>query len=64
MQYAKYVAKAIYAGVVAALGGLAVIVVGDTALVDVTTAQWITVALATIIAVGGTFGLSNGPKPE
>ena len=63
MEWVRYAAKAIFAGAVAFLGGVAAILVGDATFGDVTAGQWVTIALATVIAVGGVFGLSNGPKP-
>lgn len=63
MEWISYAAKAVFAGLVAFLGGLAAILVGDASLADVTVAQWITVALSTLLAVGGVFGLTNGAKP-
>lgn len=63
MAWIQYALKAIFAGLVAFLGGLAAILVGDASLADVTVAQWITVALSTVLAIGGVFGLTNGPKP-
>lgn len=59
MQYLKYAAKAIYAGVVTFLGALiAALQAGDLNL-----AAWLSVVLTTIVAVGGVFGLTNGAAP-
>jgi len=55
----KYIAKAVYAGVVTFLGSL--IAALQAGSVDLQT--WLTIALATIVAVGGVFGLTNGPPP-
>jgi len=63
MTWAKYVTKAIWAGAVALLGGLAAIMVGDVGFGDITGGQWVTVLLATVLAVGGVYGFTNGPKP-
>lgn len=52
-------AKAIYAAIVAGLGSLAAVLVGDVGLGDVTDGQWITVVLAALIAGGGVFGIRN-----
>ena len=58
-----YAAKAIYAGGVTALGAVAAILVGSDQLGfgDITSGQWVTIALATLIAIGGVFGLQNAP---
>ena len=63
MEALKWVGKALFAGLVAFLGGLAAVLVGDASLSDVTLAQWVTIILATVIAIGGVFGITNGPKP-
>ena len=55
----KIFAKAIYATVVSALGSLAVVLVGDAGLGDLSSGQWITVALAALIAGGGVYGIKN-----
>ena len=52
-------AKAIYAAIVAGLGSLAAVLVGDVGLDDVTAGQWVTVALAALVAGGGVFGIKN-----
>jgi hypothetical protein len=54
--------KAIYATVVSALGSLAVVLVGDAGLDDLSSGQWITVALAALIAGGGVYGIANAPS--
>lgn len=59
---AKY-AKAIYAAVVASLGALAAVLVGDVGLGDLSDGQWVTVVLAGLVAGGGVFGIRNAP-PE
>ena len=51
MTWAKYVTKAIWAGAVALLGGLAAIMVGDVGFGDITGGQWVTVLLATVLAL-------------
>lgn len=55
-------AKAIYAAVVAGLGSLAAILVGDVGLGDVSSGQWVTVVLAALVAGGGVFGIRNAPS--
>lgn len=57
------VAKAIYAGVVSALGSLTVVLVGHTSLSQVTAGQWVTTALAALVSAGGVFGISNRTAP-
>jgi hypothetical protein len=55
-----YAAKALYAGGVTALGGiLAVLQVPEA--VGITSASWVAIGLATLIAVGGVFGLQSAP---
>ena len=58
-----YLIKAVYAGVVTFLGALlaALQAAPDIGLSDLTSATWITVALATIIAIGGVLGLQAAP---
>lgn len=58
----KVYAKAIYAGLVAALGSLAAVLVGNVGLDDLTAGQWVTVVLAGLVAGGGVAGISNAPK--
>lgn len=52
-------AKAIYAFVVAGLGALAAVLVGDAGLSDLSDGQWVTVVLAALVAGGGVFGIPN-----
>ena len=54
--------KAIFATVISALGSLAVVLVGDAGLDDLTSGQWVTVVLAALIAGGGTYGIKNAPS--
>lgn len=54
-------AKAIYASLVAGLGSLAAVLVGDSSFSAVTAGQWVTIVLATLIAGGGTYGITNKP---
>jgi len=55
-------AKAWYAGAIAVLGSLATVLVDDASFGDVTSGQWVTIALASLVAGGGVYGLSNQPK--
>lgn len=61
MNYLAYAAKAIYAGAVVFLGSVSAIMVGDTGFGAITDGQWVTIALATLIAVGGVFGFQKAP---
>lgn len=54
-------AKAIYAAVIAGLGSLAAVLVGDVGIGDLTAGQWVTVVLAALVAGGGVYGLRNAP---
>jgi hypothetical protein len=54
-------AKAVYAALIAGLGALAAVLVGDADFGAVTAGQWVTIALAALIAGGGVFGISNRP---
>ena len=52
-----YYIKAIYAGAVAFLGGL-VVAIADA---GVSGPEWVTIALATVLATGGILGLQAAP---
>lgn len=56
--------KAGYSGIVALLGTLGTSLSGSEGFGSVTPQQWVWIALTTVIAVGGTFGLAGwaGPK--
>jgi small basic protein len=57
-----YISKAIYAGVVTFLGALlAALQAAPEIGFALTGASWVTIVLATIIAVGGVLGLQNAP---
>jgi hypothetical protein len=59
MAVLRYIAKAVYAGAATFLGSLiAALQAGSLDL-----ATWLSILLATIVAVGGVFGLANGPAP-
>lgn len=51
--------RAFYAAVVAALSGLVTVLVGDVGFSDLTAGQWVTIALAALIAFGGVYGITN-----
>lgn len=61
----KYAAKAVYAGAVALVAGVGIALLPDSAGVSVVTdiEKW-TIAGAVLAAVGGVFGLTNGPNPN
>ncbi len=54
MNWAQF-GKATYALVVAFLGSIATVLVDDAGLGDLTDGQWITAALAAIVAAGGVY---------
>lgn len=56
-------AKAIYAAIVAGLGALAAVLVGDVGLGDLSDGQWVTVVLAALVAGGGVAGIKNAEPP-
>ena len=58
-----YWTKPLYAGIVAFLGSLlaALQALEDGGIGDINTAAWITIALTTILAVGGVLGLQAAP---
>ncbi len=58
--YVASALKAIYAAAVAALSGLATVLTGGESLGQVDAAQWVTIALAALIAFGGVYRISNG----
>ncbi len=51
--------KAVYAGVVSLLGGVIAITVGDVDLSEINTNQWLVIALAVVVAVGGVWKITN-----
>jgi hypothetical protein len=57
--FVKLAAKAFYAGAVAALSGLTTVLTGGDSFGQVTPAQWVTIALAALLAFGGVYGLQN-----
>jgi len=58
-QTAKELTAAIYAAVVAGLGSLSAVLVGDTGIGDLTAGQWVIVVLAAVVAFGGVLRLPN-----
>jgi len=57
--YIAQAAKAVYAAGVTGLGSLAAVLVGDADFGAITAGQWVTIALAALIAFGGVYGLTN-----
>ena len=57
------IAKAVYSALIAALSGLATVLVGHATLSDVTAGQWVTIALAALVYGGGVYGITNATKP-
>jgi hypothetical protein len=54
--------KAFVAAIIAGLSSLGTVLVGtNVGLGDVTSAQWVTIALATVVAFGGVYGVKNSP---
>lgn len=51
--------KAIYSTLVAIIGSLATVMVGDVTIGDITQGQWVVIAGAALAAFGGTYGISN-----
>lgn len=62
MKFVSQSLKAFYAAASAFLSSLGVVVIGNASISDVTTAQWIWIAGATLGAFGVVFGVSNQPK--
>lgn len=60
--FMRQAAKAIYAALVAGLGALSAVLVGDSSFGAVTAGQWVTIVLAGLIAGGGVYGITNAPK--
>lgn len=61
----KYAAKAVYAGIVTFLGGVATAILAeDGGTPEITWQEWITIATLVVTTVGGVFGLTNGSRPS
>lgn len=52
-------AKAAYATVVAGLGSLVTVMVGDVGFGDITDGQWLAATLIALTAGGGVYGITN-----
>lgn len=53
------IAKAVIGALIAGLGALAAVLVGDVGIDDVSAGQWCTIALATLTALGAVYGVPN-----
>lgn len=58
------VLKGLYSGSIAFLGMLSTNLQGQQHFSDLTDAQWTSITLFTVIAIGGTFGLAGWPGPR
>lgn len=52
-------AKAFLAALIAGLSALASVLVGDVGIGEVTHGQWVTIALATVVAFAAVWGVPN-----
>jgi len=57
----QYLAKAVYSGAVAFIGQVAIILVDDAVIADITQGQWAVIAGFTLAAFGGVLGLQELP---
>lgn len=62
MKFVLSALKAFYGAAVAGLGSLGTVLVGDTSIGQVTSGQWVAIALSTLIAFGAVYGVTNSPK--
>lgn len=53
--------KATYAFVVAFLGALGTVMVGDVGFTDISSGQWVAAVLAGLVAAGGVWGIKYVP---
>jgi hypothetical protein len=60
MSHARKIAKAIFAVLATFLGTLITALSGDQTFSELSTRTWLTIALATLIAGFGVYGISNG----
>jgi hypothetical protein len=56
--------KALYSGAVALLGSLVAVLTGSTTFSQIHDGQWVAIALAALVAAGGTYGLAGWPGPS
>jgi len=59
MKTSHQVANAVWSGAVAGLGSLSTALVGNESLGQVSAGQWVTVALAALLAAGGVAGFNR-----
>jgi hypothetical protein len=57
-------AKAIYAFLIAGLGSLVTVMVGDVGFGDIKDGQWLAALLAALVAGGGVAGIKNAEPSE
>lgn len=57
-------AKAIYATLVAFLGSLVTVMIGDVGFSDIQDGQWVAAVLAGLVAGGGVYGIRNATSSE
>lgn len=60
--YVRTSLRAIYAGVIALLTGLSTALSSDSGFGDITDQQWVFIALGTVVAFGGVWGITNPKK--
>ncbi len=57
----QYYVKAVYAGLMTALGQLSIVLVGDSVFADISNGQWVVVAFFSLGAFGGILGWQSAP---
>lgn len=57
--YLGQFSRAIFSGVVAFLGSLVTVMVGDVGFGDITDGQWVAAVLAGLVAAGGVYKITN-----
>lgn len=63
LEYISRAWKAVLAGAVTFTGSLGVVLVGDMGFDDVTAGQWVWIAGATLVALGGVYRVRNASPP-
>jgi hypothetical protein len=56
--------KAVYGGLVAGLGSLAIVMVGDVSFGDITDGQWVAAVLEALVVGGGVYGIKYVPRSK
>jgi hypothetical protein len=59
LKYIGQALRAIYAFLIAFIGSLVTVLVGDTGFSDISDGQWLSAVLFGLFAFGGVYGLSN-----